>query len=95
MLQHYNIYGRCYSYNPPDEIGKLGIINNEFYLNRNSHVFMHFPGKRKFKLNLYFLMLVVVAGQFSHTDSKSKVVVNKGEKNYVDIYYDVRVFCSR
>lgn len=36
--------------------------------------------------------IVFLSGQFSHTDSKSKVVVNKGDKNYVDIYFDVKYF---
>jgi len=57
-LQHYNIYGRCYSYIPPEEITELGIINNEFYLYRNSNVFVHFPGNYK-KFQLIFILLKI------------------------------------
>jgi hypothetical protein len=44
FFQHFNTFGRCYTYSPPIWIKELTILTMEFTFSREMEVFVHHPG---------------------------------------------------
>ncbi len=67
----YLLYGRCYTFQVPPDILKLGVEDAIFSFRSNVYVFLHHPG------------------QFTSSDSKTKVSSEMGRKLFLDINYDL------